>query len=312
MRIFIDFRKPFVALEQALFVEGCEIVRDYNWEQFGLEGFDACLVDFCDSARHIKRLWQMNRYSRKSGTILIGIDRDAPWHKGVKRHKLWLMSKLKLLDIYASHSIQESNRFAQSLYLPNAAWIEKYHLYGRTLESLRYSGGYIYDVSFIGNINADRYPEHRKRLDFLNQLKAKLHVFGVNIAIFESENMKVKDQVEIIQHSRINLNYSAAADNNGEISWGLPERCYGIPSCGGFLLSDRRQHAALDFDLNTQWIDFGDMDECVSKIRHYLSHFDQARVVAEAAYNRVISDHTYSNRARSLLNAIGALEKHGI
>lgn len=99
MRVLIDFRKPFVALEHALSVEDCNIVRDYDWETFGLQGFDACLVDFCDGARHIKRLWKMNRYSRKSRTILVGLDRDAPWHKGVKNHKLWLVSKLKLLDI---------------------------------------------------------------------------------------------------------------------------------------------------------------------------------------------------------------------
>lgn len=121
--------------------------------------------------------------------------------------------------------------------------------------------------------------------------------------------MRVEDQVEIIQRSRINITYSAAADNNGEISWGLPERCYGIPSCGGFLLSDHRQHASLDFDLNTQWVEFGNMDECVNKIRYYLSNFDQARAIAEAAYCRVIKDHTYSNRARSLLSAISAFKK---
>lgn len=307
--MLVDFSKPFVALEQALLAEGCEIARYFEVEKSALQNVDACLVDFCDSARCLRRLWRLKRDAERAGAVVVAIDRDAPWHKGVKSWKLWLMSQLRLLDIYAAHSIQESARFAQPLYFPNAAWIEKYHLHGRSLESLRDPAGYRYDVSFIGNINAQRYPEHKHRVEFLQQLQARLSEADIDLVLFDGTNMSVEQQVAIIQASRINLNYGAAADNGGEISWGLPERCYGIPACGGFLISDRRCHAALDFDLNTEWIDFADMDECIFKIKYYLSNFDQARIIAEHAYNRVIKQHTYFDRARSLIEAIGKFNK---
>ncbi len=308
MRVLVDFRKPFVALEEALLLEGCEIVRYSEFEKSEIQNIDACLVDFCDSARCIRRLWRLKRGAERVGAVVVGIDRDAPWHKGVKAWKLWLVSKLRLLDIYAAHSIQESARFAQPLYFPNAAWIEKYHLHGRSLESLRDPAGYLYEVAFIGNINDQRYPEHRHRVEFLRQLQLLLSEDGIKLELFDGTAMSVEQQVTIIQTTRINLNYGAAADNGGEASWGLPERCYGIPACGGFLISDRRCHAALDFDLNTEWIDFADMDECIFKIKYYLSNFDQARAIAERAHSRVVKQHTYSDRARSLIAAIGKFD----
>jgi spore maturation protein CgeB len=96
-----------------------------------------------------------------------------------------------------------------------------------------------------------------------------------------------------------------------EKSWGLAERCYGIQACGGFLLSDHRRHAEVDFLIGKEWIEFVDLDDCVDKIRHYIGHFDDARDVAEAAYRRVMKDHTYSNRAQTLLEAADQWRERG-
>ncbi len=52
------------------------------------------------------------------------------------------------------------------------------------------------------------------------------------------------------------MNIGAAADGEREKSWGLPERCYGIPACGGFLLSDERGHAANDFVVGRELVFF--------------------------------------------------------
>src|SRR5438045_7710238 len=45
-----------------------------------------------------------------------------------------------------------------------------------------------------------------------------------------------------------------------------PERCFGVPACGGFLLSDVRKHAAESFIPGVEWADFLDLDDCVAKI----------------------------------------------
>lgn len=214
------------------------------------------------------------------------------------------MEWLRPLDIYATHSLQSAERFGHALYLPNAAWTSVYSLRGRSLESFRNPLSYDYEVSFLGNIDAKRYPEHRERLRFLVELRFRLAEKGVHLELFDSTQMPLSRQVEVIQSSKINLNYGAAADCAGERSWGLPERCYGIPACGGFMLSDYREHAAQDFVRDREWVDFSDIQDCIDKIHRFLSDFDKLRDVAEAAHRRVMSQHTYLHRARTLLSAV--------
>ncbi len=306
MHLIVRFRKPFVALEEALQEAGCALLREMTHADEALwRASTACLVDFCDAARQLGRSWRLSRLLRARAIALVAIDRDAPWHKGVRRRKLWLMAKLGLLDLYASHSLQGADRYAERvLYLPNAARLDAYHLGERTLESMRTAAAYEHDVSFLGNLDADGYPEHRARVAFLHALRERLARESVRLALLESSGMSTAEQVRVIQASRINLSAGAAADDAGERSWGLPERCYGIPACGGFLLSDARRHAADDFAANREWAEYSDLDDCVAKIRYWLAHFAQARAVAEAAHARVLSQHTYAHRARRLMIAL--------
>lgn len=305
MQLLMGFRKPLVALEAALREAGCSLVP---WRpgtaKPDLSEVDAVLLDFTEGARHLLSVLGLRRALGK-GVPIIGMDRDAPWYKGVRSLRLESLARLKLLDIYASHSLQPGRRFApRQLYLPNAAWLEGYNLRGRSLADLRQPGIYRHDVSFVGNINAERYREHLDRVRFLDAVTERLARQGVKLEKFDSTAMTVDAQVDVIQASRINLNVGAAADNGGERSWGLPERCYGIPACGGFLLSDVRRHAADDFVPGREWADFTDPDDCAAKISDYLGHFDRLRDMAEAAHARVMADHTYARRAQTLLTVV--------
>jgi spore maturation protein CgeB len=246
----------------------------------------------------------------RHGIPLIAIDRDAPWYRGIRQRKLWLFNTLGPLDIYASHSLQNTDKFSPvALYLPNAARTSVYNLAGKSLADLRDPGAYRYDVSFIGNLNATRYREHRKRVEFLEELLRRLTALGINCHFVDSTGLAPADQVALIQQSRINLNYGAACDNGPEKSWGLPERCYGIAACGGFLLSDSREHAKDDFTPEKEWVSFDSMDDCVAKVCFYLAHFDLTREIADAAHHRVLSSHTYEIRARQILEAALAWRK---
>lgn len=303
MRLLIGARKPFTPLEEALAEAGCELLR---WMPGGAPPAalqaDAALLDVCDLARNLVSGWRLRRVLQRSRTPVFGLDRDAPWHKGVRPSRLRALRALRLLDVYASHSLQDATRFAgQAIYLPNAAWLRHYHLGSRTLESLREPARYRYDVSFIGNVNAVRYREHAERVRFLDALRARLAAAGVALHVFDGAALSPETQVELIQASRINLNYGAAADHGSVRSWGLPERCYGVPACGGFLLSDRRRHARDDFVPEREWAAFGDLEDCVARIAHYLARFGEARDIAEAAHRRVLRDHTYARRAQRLL-----------
>lgn len=306
MRIAVSLPKPFAALEQALEREGCEVLGGrLDPSQSEHLVLDAVVMDLPDAARHLVSCRRLKADLARLGAPLVLLDRDAPWYKGVRPHRLWLLSKLGLADLHATHSMQHAGRFGvPSLYFPNAAWLDAYHLHGRTLESLRDPFGYTRDVSFLGNINDRRYPEHGARMGFLRELAGRLEAFGIRLDMIDSSAMKPAEQVSVIQQSRINLNVGAAADSGGERSWGLPERCYGIPACGGFLLCDRRRHASDDFAATREWMEFDDIADCVARIRYALSHFGETRDIAEAAHRRVMADHTYAHRAKALLAAI--------
>lgn len=303
MKLIFNFGKGFLPLQRALTAYGVQLLSNV-WTLPAGDRVDAAVVDFHEVARHPLRSARLKRQLNALDAPLIGVDRDAPWHKGVRPWRLNLFKRLGGLDIYAAHSLQSAGRFAPvNTYFPNAAWLDAYNLNGVELGAMRRTDWYRYDVSFIGNIDDLRYPEHRQRVAFLAALEARLEPLGITCHWRDSTHLSIARQVEVIQKSRINLNYGAACDDGTERSWGLPERCYGIPACGGFLLSDARRHAGDDFGTG-EWDEFGSLDECVEKIHFHLTHFDQTRDLAEAAHRRVVSDHTYMRRAAGILTLI--------
>ncbi len=276
-----------------------------------LNGCIGYLVCMYDGIKRPLRFMKLKRKLRQHRVPLIGWNRDGPWNKGEKPWRLWMLKHLDLLDIHATHTLQDSKDFApEMLYLPNAAWTAAYHLGDIAIETLRDPSRYHFDVSFFGRIDARKYPEMRERERFLLELQQRLAHWQVSCRFTHTDNMPLREQVELVQRSRINLNYWAGADEGvlkgGEASWGLPERCYGIQACGGFLLSDERRHAADDFVPGKEWVSFGSLDDCVEKIRYYLSHFGEARAIAEAAHARVMRDHAYVNRAATLIRVAKA------
>jgi spore maturation protein CgeB len=169
------------------------------------------------------------------------------------------------------------------------------------LAAMRNAGSYVWDVSFFGNLDVSRYREHARRAEFLHVLRGRLDPFGLKVLFRDASGLSDDEQREIVRTSRINLSTVAACDAGEEPSWGLPERCYGVPACGGFLLSDRRRHAPQDF-AEDERAEYDGLDDCVAKIRHYLAHFDEARAIAERAQARVAREHGYRHRAQRLLD----------
>ena len=126
----------------------------------------------------------------------------------------------------------------------------------------------------------------------------------------DSKNLSFDEQVEIIQKSKINLSCLSAADSIFGVSYGLTERCYGIPVCGGFLLMENRVHAKDDFNVGSEIITYSDIKDCLNKIHFYLTRHEDRRMIAEKAYHRVITEHTYMHRAIKLISEIQNLKNH--
>ena len=256
---------------------------------------------FYDGLRHPLTVWGMHRFLHQQGIPLFVWNQDAPHYLNRAAWRLDWLDRARLFDIYATHSLIDSRRFADStLYLANAADTARYHLHGATLGDLRDATRYRHDVSFFGAMDGRRYKEMRSRQEFFAALGERLTARGIHFVFRESAGMTVEEQVALIQNSRINLNFGASCDYGAPVASGLPERCYGIPACGGFLLCARRTHAKDDFTPGENWAEFDGLDDCVAKIGFRLANFAAARTLAERCHAHVMTHHTYAHRAATL------------
>ena len=260
---------------------------------------------FYEGLRHPLKIWRMHHFLRQQGIPLFVWNQDAPHYLNRAAWRLDWLDRAHLFDICATHSLIDLRRFADStLYLANAADTARYHLHGATLADLRNPGRYENDVSFFGAMDGLRYKEMRSRQEFFADLGKRLTVRGIRFVFRESAGMSAEEQVALIQKSRINLNFGASCDYGASVASGLPERCYGIPACGGFLLCDRRTHARDDFTPGKDWAEFDGSDDCVAKIEFWLANFAAARDLAERCHAHVMTRHTYAHRAATLHNAL--------
>ena len=261
---------------------------------------------FYEGLRHPLTVWQMHRFLRKRGIPLFVWNQDAPHYLNRVPWRLDWLDRARLFDIYATHTRVDLRRnFADSvLYLPNAADTTRYHLHGTALAEFRNTARYDYDVSFFGAMDGTRHKEMRSRQEFFAALSERLAAKGICYLFRETAGLSIEEQVVLIQKSRINLNFGASCEYGAPVASGLPERCYGIPACGGFLLCDKRTHARDDFTPGDNWAEFEGLDDCVAKIVFWLENFSAARDLAERCHAHVMARHTYAHRAATLHDAL--------
>lgn len=297
------------ALRRELAARGLSLRESRRWQDADRSQPERILgayTWFYEGLRHPLTIWGMRRFLRRRGIPLFVWNQDAPHYLNRAGWRLDWLDRARLYDIYATHSLVDARRsFADStLYLPNAADTTRYHLHGATLESLRDPNRYEHDVSFFGAMDGLRYKEMRARQEFFAALGERLTARGIRFLFREAAGMSVEEQVALIQKSRINLNFGASCDFGAPVASGLPERCYGIPACGGFLLCDKRTHARDDFTPGENWAEFEGLDDAVARIEYWLANFAAARALAERCHAHVMARHTYAHRAATLHHAL--------
>lgn len=299
-----DDAKTFVPLAAHFRALGYEV--RHAAEAAGSVDPDQVLAHFAcfyTTLRHPLRATLRFRAMRLQGIPIITWNRDAPHYLNYRPWRLALLEKLRPFDLYATHSTIDDRRFGkQDFYLSNAADIDTYSLAdsAAAMARLRSPNGYTFDVSFFGAMDGSRFKEMRARQTFFSELGPRLAAKGIRFLFREAEGMSHEQQIEFIQSSRINLNFGAACDYGAPLASGLPERCYGIPACGGFLLCDKRTHAHDDFTSGQNWAEFDGLDDCVAKIEFWLANFSAARDLAERCHTHVMANHTYALRAKLL------------
>jgi spore maturation protein CgeB len=301
------------ALRRELAARGLSLRESRRWQDADRSDPDRILgayTWFYEGLRHPLTIWGMRCWSRRQRIPLFVWNQDAPHYLNRAGWRLDVLDHARLYDIYATHTLVDARRFADTvLYFPNAADTTRYNLADNSLEALRETASYDYDVSFFGAMDGSRYKEMQGRQDFFAALGERLKARKIRFLFREAAGMSVEDQVALIQKTRINLNFGASCDYGAPLATGLPERCYGIPACGGFLLCDKRSHARDDFTPGDNWAEFHGVDDCVAQIEHWLANFAAARDLAERCHAHVMARHTYAHRAATLHDAL--LAWHG-
>lgn len=303
-----DHNPLVVALREA----GVEI-RRIEWRQ-PLPDLTGCLAFYGNLFDEIKDwlgLARLKKQLRQNKVPYVFWNRDAPWNTGMKLKNRLAMSWLNPVDIYLTHSMQNHEWFGgEAHYFPNAAQ-PNYYL-DTNLESLRDESRYQYDVAFFGSFGNSKDRNARERYKFLAALEDRLKQLMPKIrfkAIDTSRQpLLLAEQLTFIRTSKININIGAMCDLPKKPSWGLPERVFGIPAAGGFLLTDCRKTLTETFIDSPE--SFGNLDQCVRHISEALPDFAKLRHKAESMHSEIMIRHTYRHRAEHFLSLLGAFQKY--
>lgn len=151
-----------------------------------------------------------------------------------------------------------------------------YYVYDNTVTK-------IYDVSFVGQI----YGKRGNNLKYIGK-HIKIECFGRGTI---NGFIKFEDMINIYNQSKVNLHYVGSSEG-----WHLKQiknSTFGIPMCGGFLLTEYFDGLEDYFKIGEEVESFITNEEAVDKIKYYLKHNNKRKRIALAGRERVLKDHTY-------------------
>ena len=176
-----------------------------------------------------------------------------------------------------------------------------------------------YDVSFVG-------AGHEKRIGMLNDIALfceergySLGVFGqyktffkkppaerrkyayLEKRIFENRKLIPSEVNEIFNSSRINLNI-----HHEQSEYGLNPRVFEIMATENFQLIDDQRELHAFFEEGISVATYKNMDDLKAKIQYFLEHEKERGLIAQNGYERVMRDHLYRNRMKTVLENVAA------
>lgn len=100
----------------------------------------------------------------------------------------------------------------------------------------------------------------------------------------------------IFHESKINLNTTCKA-----IRSGLPQRIFDIMGCGGFVLTNFQPELSEIFNVGTDLVTYGNLEELKDITSYYLEHQKKRQEIAQNGFERVARDYNYPVRLEQLL-----------
>lgn len=140
-------------------------------------------------------------------------------------------------------------------------------------------------------------PWLRERLDapvFDQEALARLYASAA-VVLNVHRSGKPRDA---LPEDRNTLGVPAQSPNN---------RVFDVAACGAFQLVDRRPALAGAFDEGREMVTFSSAEDLATKLEWYLARPAQRQAIARAARARVLAQHTYVHRLRTVLARLGQL-----
>ncbi len=106
----------------------------------------------------------------------------------------------------------------------------------------------------------------------------------------------------ILRDSRIAVNHHIGIA--GEYANNM--RLFEATGVGAMLLTDEKVNLGEMFEVDREVVTYRTHEECLEKIRYYLSHDRERQAIAEAGQKRTLSDHTYRNRLAEFVELAGS------
>ena len=106
-----------------------------------------------------------------------------------------------------------------------------------------------------------------------------------------------EDLPYIYNLSEINFNTTSLQMKNA-----VNQRIFDVPACQGFIITDYRKQMEDLFEIGEEVICYRNIDEIQELVKKYLHYKDEREKVIKKAYNRVIKEHKYTDRALQIIN----------
>lgn len=157
-----------------------------------------------------------------------------------------------------------------------------------------------YDVSFVGQA-------YRGRLEIIQWLKAQ----GVNIRLWGGGWEALPDlrdcaggwlphraMLDVFSASRIMLGLSWVSGDGTTLQ--IKGRTFEYAACRAFQLTTYDARLTQYFKENEEIIFYRDREDLLKQIQFYLAHESERERIAQACYERVLTDHTWAHRLQRL------------
>lgn len=141
-----------------------------------------------------------------------------------------------------------------------------------------------HDLCFVGKV-----PPKTEREQIIRKIKKEFNIFV--------GHKYLHDMARVFSQSRIVLNKSHAGDLN--------MRVFETMSCGRLLLTDRIANGLEElFTDKRHLVIYDDLNDLAEKIRYYLRNAAEREKIAAQGQKEVQRKHTYSHRAKYILNTV--------